>query len=154
MSSISLNTINGTAKKTMAPTAYFGSGPANTTTQYTANTTGPILGFGSGSTSGDGTLLSAFNKANATFTAPYNGRFKFAGWMQWVNGGSNAYFGIFIRNSGVSTDFQIGTSYATITPFYYEFPLLTGQTAQITATSSAAWGTYGNSLTISADMYT
>jgi hypothetical protein len=128
--------------------AVFVNESGNGTATGTAGQTSPILGFGTTSSSGDATLLAAFNKSTATFTAPYNGTFTFVGWQQWMNGGTSASYSLNLVNNASLTNLFSSQMYVAITPFTYIINLSSGQTTQITGTSSAAWGSFKNALTI------
>ena len=141
----------GAALKNPPKAAYFLNTTQSSTQTGTANSTGPLPGFGATSSSGDTTLISAFDKGSSTFTAPYNGMFKLVGWQQWLYGNQNYVYYLYIKTNASNSDFQSGGMAVGITPIMHEIYLSKGQTLQIQGSSSAAWGTFQNSLTIYAN---
>lgn len=148
-----LSVVGGPILPQKPAVAYFYNGSGSTAQPNSAGSTAPLTGFGVTSTSGDATLLAAFNKSNATFTAPYNMKVNFQGMQQWTTGGlGNNYQVNLVPFNDQTKAIYTASMYQTCQPFIGTFVLNSGDTLQISGNQSGnAWGTAYSRLQITVE---
>jgi hypothetical protein len=131
----------------------------------TANNTNTTIGAGNGNTvipnlalssatGSDPTLVSSFNNANATFTAPYNGLFTFDLFIVFASPSNTTVYRTYFYTNALGGNFisfkQNDTYGSGQTCNTVTLRMTKGQINQLYAITSVAWGNQYSALNITA----